>query len=123
MPRQHQAVSAPKPCHENTPPVNTFSHFSSSFIRRVGEPAEPWVWFPDTLPSFIVFTPPREPLAKADIYGALNVAAEYLDASQGALREGDDNGVRAALEVLRSIVAVALAQLHKSSPSENRVLQ
>jgi hypothetical protein len=49
-------------------------------------------------------------------------AAAYLDDALDAQIEGDDDGVRSALEVLRGIVAVVLGQLPGAS-SENRVLQ
>jgi hypothetical protein len=64
--------------------------------------------------------PPRTPMARADVYASLLHAAHYLDASQDAMRGGDDAGVRAALEVLRAIVEVALGQLPGSS-SEHSV--
>jgi hypothetical protein len=46
--------------------------------------------------------------ARANAYAALNVAGDYLDQAQNALRAGDDSQARSSLEVLFAIVAVAL---------------
>jgi hypothetical protein len=64
----------------------------------------------------------RPAMGRADVYAALLNADSYLEASQDAMREGDDCGVVDALEVLAAIVVVAIGQIRGAS-SENRVLQ
>jgi hypothetical protein len=83
--------------------------FSSSYIIFPDAP-EPWPYFPPAAPE-----PRRPPMARADVYASLLQAAEYLDASQAALRDGADASVLDALGVLSAIVAVVTGQLRGSS--------
>jgi hypothetical protein len=96
--------------------VATHCAFAASFIRFAGEPDWPF-GFPDS-GSFIIRTPPRPKRRRrisrrkrTTVYSAMNIANEYVDQTQDALRAGDDGAARSALEVLFSIIAVALKSI------------
>jgi predicted dinucleotide-binding enzyme len=55
---------------------------------------------------------------RARAYSALLTADGYAEQARDALRAGDDDAARHAIEVLRGIVAVVTGQLRRSS-SEN----
>jgi hypothetical protein len=89
---------------------------SSSYVILPDSAPHPlWPSFPDT--SFFILPPPPEP-DRADAYGALCWADDYLEAAKDALRAGDDDAARAALEVLAGFVAVVAGKVGGKS-SEN----
>jgi hypothetical protein len=101
----------------------THCAFGASFIVRDGDPAALWPLWPGFLPdtSFFVFSPTRRKRVRrrrvsarkrALAYAALNIAGDYVDDAQAALRAGDDSAARSALEVLRGLVEVALGLIN-----------
>jgi hypothetical protein len=62
-------------------------------------------------------------MTPGDLRASLLRGADYLDGALDAQLGGDVAALLHNLEVLRAIVQVALDQLNKLAPSENRVLQ
>jgi hypothetical protein len=93
-----------------------FSYFfSDRFIGAYG-PA-----YVDLLAAAEASTAPRRTLTsadRADAYGALCWADDYLEAAKAALREGDDDEAAHQAEVLLGIAKVVAGKLRGSS-SEN----
>jgi hypothetical protein len=112
-----QPLTAISPTEGRRTPWPTFA---DSFIHFPGEP-EAWRYFPPSAPE--ARRAPLTSVERADAYGGLNVADDYLEASKAALRAGDDGALSDALGVLRSIIAVIAGRMRGPSSSENRVLQ
>lgn len=92
----------------------THCRFGGSFILYGGEPPPSW---PGISHSYITIAPPKPKRVRrrritarmrSTAYSATLAADDYLEAAREALRAGDDRGARHVLEVLRSIIAVAL---------------
>jgi hypothetical protein len=87
---------------------------SSSYIYWPGAP-DPWWLVLAPLPEPPAPEPRRPPMAPGDRRAALLNAEAYLDAALDAQVEGDDAGVRDALEVALASIQVALGSSSEHS--------